>query len=166
MTSTIKPGSLTLAQQYVHRFTLAAMATGAIPVPGASLAIVAENAALVNAIAAAYGLDVSVATVVSSMGSAAAANAIGRAVFMEGARALGWFAGPLGVAGVSVLGSTTAGLQTWCLGQVAIAVCERGGGQLPKGDGRQLLDDAKQSFELFRQQQSSTGKTKARDEAN
>lgn len=137
------------AEVYLARFTAAAAATGAIPVPATSLAIVAENAALLNAIGSAYGVPVTAATVVGSMGPAAVVNTIGRAVFVEGARALGWFTGPLGLPGVIALGAATAGLQTWCIGQVAIAVCERGGSALPQGEARAVLEEARRTYADF-----------------
>jgi uncharacterized protein (DUF697 family) len=144
------------AEKHVRNFTLAAMATGAIPVPATSLAIVAENVALLSAVAAEYGLQVSLGTIIASMGPATAANAVGRAVFVEAARVMGWFAGPFGVAGVSTLGAATASLQTWVFGQVAIAVCENGGIELAERVRRGVIESARSGFEGFRKEPRAT----------
>ncbi len=66
-TSPVSASSLVAAHHAVQRFTVAAMATGAIPVPAAFGAIVAENAAMVAVVAAACGVPVSLATVAASM---------------------------------------------------------------------------------------------------
>ena len=123
-------------------FTIAAAATGAIPVPATSAAIVAENAVMMTRVASTVGVPVSVATVTSSLGFAGTANITGRLLFVEAARAVGWFAGPLGVAGVSALGAFTAGLQTWVLGQLVIAICESGGSTLPRQRVAQVMEEA------------------------
>ncbi len=139
------------AEEILVGFTVTAAATGAIPVPGASAAIIAENAVMVNAVASAMGVEVSLATVTASLGAVAGINVIGRTVFVEGARLLGWFAGPLGVAGVCALGATTAAIQTWVLGQLTIAICENGGRELPKQVAEQVAEDAKVSYERVRE---------------
>lgn len=138
----------TRAQDTVAAFTLAAAATGAVPVPGASLAIVAENAALVAAIGNIYGRSVNAESVVASLATLGGINTIGRTVFVEGARLMGWFAGPLGVAGVSALGATTAALQTWTLGQLAVAYFEGGDQPLTERRAKQLVEDAREAFDL------------------
>jgi len=131
------------ARNLLWGFTAAAAATGAIPVPATSAAIVAENAALIGAVASAMGQPVDVSTVVASLGVAGAINMIARAVFVEAARALGWFAGPGGVAAVCALGATTAALQTWCVGHLTIAVARRGGFALAADEARKVLADAR-----------------------
>jgi hypothetical protein len=138
------------AISHVRRFTVLALATGAVPVPGASAAIVAENAALVNVVASEFGVDVSIGTVVAALGPAAAANAIGRTVFVEGARLLGWAGGPFGIAAVSALGAATAGLQTWVIGHLAVAMCQNGGIPLAVGEARRVIAEARAGFGAFR----------------
>jgi len=112
---------------------------------------VAENAVMINAVASAMGVPVSLETVAGSLGGCAMANTVGRALFVEGARFLGWFAGPLGVAGICALGATTAALQTWVLGKLVIAICEHGGRQLARRQVEQVLEEAEQSFERVRE---------------
>jgi hypothetical protein len=114
------------AQRVVWGFTLAAAAKGAIPVPGMSIAIVANNTALIFAVADALGVPISIADVAQFLGTAAAANQVGRRAFVEIARGMGWAAGPFGVAGVALLGAATGATQTWAVGQAAIAVGRRG----------------------------------------
>jgi hypothetical protein len=128
------------------RCTVAAMATGAIPVPAASAAIVAESAAMVAVVAAAYGIPVSLATVAASMGTLGTLNMISRAVFVQGARAMAWFAGPAGVAGVSALGAATAAMQTSAVGRVAIAVAQNRGRALSAAHSRRVAEEARRAY--------------------
>lgn len=143
---TPKP-DLALANQRKWAFTAAVGATGAIPVPAASLAICGETAVMVNTIASAMGIPVSPKTVAMSLGKVWIANAFGRAVFVEGARALGWLTGPLGVAGVSALGAFTAALQTWVIGELTIAICKVGGRVLTPEEAEDVVSGAEDSFD-------------------
>jgi hypothetical protein len=146
MTTPPTSEALANAKSTVLRFTAAAAVTGAIPVPAVSGAIVAENAVMIAVIASDLGTPITAAKVASCFGFSASVNMIGRAVFIEGARLLGWAAGPLGVTGVSALGATTAALQTWIIGQMAIAVGKAGGESLPTGAAREVIAQAKISF--------------------
>lgn len=139
-----------LARARVRQFTVGAMVAGAIPVPAASIAIIAENAAMVNAVASAMGVPVSIGTVTASFGLVGGLNLIGRNLFVEGARALGWFGGPFGVVAVSGLGATTAGLQTWLLGELTIAICENGGAPLEKETAERVIGQARIDFNAVR----------------
>lgn len=139
--------ALARANQRKWAFTAAAGATGAIPVPAASLAICGETAVMVNAIASAMGIPVSPKTVALSLGKVWIANAFGRAVFVEGARALGWLTGPLGVAGVSAIGAFTAALQTWVIGELTIAICEVGGRVLTPDEAEDVVNGAEDAFD-------------------
>jgi len=139
------------AEALLLRFTGAATITGAIPVPAASAAIVAENAAMIAAIGSAMAVKVSVQSVAASLGTVGAVNMVGRALFVEAARFMGWFAGPFGVWGVSVLGATTAGLQTWCLGRLAIAIAEHAGEPLEEHRAREVLSAARETFSEIRE---------------
>ena len=119
------------AEVLVNKFTLAACLTGAIPVPSASAAIVAENAAMVAAVANAMGKHVTVLHVMGAISSVGSINIVGRTVFIDVARLLSWGTGPGGMLVISALGATTAGVQTWVLGQLAIAICESSDGTVP-----------------------------------
>jgi len=122
------------------------MDIGAVPVPAASGAIVAANAGMVATIASAMGVRVTVETVIGSLGTMGAINIVGRALFVEAARAMGWFAGPLGVPGVCALGAFTAGLQTWVVGRLTVAICEGGGHELSASEARAVISAARSSF--------------------
>lgn len=137
------------ARTVLLSFVAAATATGAVPVPATSLAIVAENAVMVHAIAATYGMTVDLQSVASSLGVIGSVNLIGRAVFVEAARAMGWFAGPLGVGGVMALGAFTSGMQAWMIGELAVAVCENGGRAIPPDRARTLLQAARADFGVW-----------------
>ena len=63
---------------------------------------------------------------------------------------MGWFSGPLGVAGISMLGATPAGLQTWCLGRVTIAIARHGGSVLEAGVVGAVVLDARATFSSVR----------------
>lgn len=139
------------------------MATGAIPVPGASVAIVAENGAMIAAISSEMDVEITVGAVVEALGVAGAVNAIGRAVFVEAARAMGWFTGPFGVGGVMALGSVTAGLQTWVLGELAIALCARGGRPMPPEVTRKVLRDASHRFHANQSELTREAMAKVRE---
>ena len=148
----LAPFSLARTEKTVRRFTLAAMATGAIPVPAASAAIVAENAAMISVIASQLGVPVVVELVAKSLGVAGTLNMFGRAVFVEAARAIGWAAGPAGLAGVSALGAAMAGIQTWVVGQLAVEIAKNHGRSLTPAKVRRTLREAKSNFKDWRSQ--------------
>ncbi len=135
------------AQAVVRRFTMAAAATGAIPVPAASVAIVTENAAMINCVASAMGVEVSLGTVLASLGWAQAVNQFGRMLFVEGARTLNPFTGGAGTAFVCALGATTAAMQTWIVGQLTIAICRHGGRPLPAPEARRVVEEARRTYQ-------------------
>lgn len=138
------------AEALVTKFTLAAMATGAVPVPAASVAIVGEDAALVALVGDAFGVPVNPAAVVSSLGALGAINLIGKSLFLEGARLFGWGSGGWSLPAVSTLGAATAGLQTWIVGKLAIAIAQNGGAPLPKALAADVVGAAKVDFEAFK----------------
>ena len=131
-------------------FTSTAAATGAIPVPMASAVIVAENAVMIAMIASQLAVPITPSVVIESLGFASTVNAIGRAVFVECARALGWFAGPAGVAGICALGATTAGLQTWIVGCLAIEIGKNSGRALTPALARGFVRSAEASYKALR----------------
>ncbi len=137
------------AQSCVVKYTLAAAGTGAIPLPGASLAIIAENAIMVGHVSAAMGQPVTLESVAISFGAVAALNVGLRTVFVEGMRAINAAAfGGLGAPLVCALGASTAALQTWMLGHLAIAIAKNGGTPLGKGPAGKVIDAAKRTFDL------------------
>lgn len=115
------------SRQITARFAVAAAATGAVPVPAVSAAIVAENAALLIAISGVWDKRITTSDVIRALGLMGSVNLIGRALFIELARAMGWAAGPLGMTGVSILGATTASVQTWVVGEVGMVLARHGG---------------------------------------
>ncbi len=136
-----------LADRYVLYFTGIAAATGAVPVPAASAAVVAENVAMINTVAATMGVPVSPVTVTTSFGPALVLNQFGKTLFIEVARVLNWGAtGGLATAAVSAYGAFTAAGQTWILGHLTIAICENGGHELAAGVARRVVSEASESF--------------------
>ncbi|AZS77612.1 DUF697 domain-containing protein [Achromobacter spanius] len=139
------------ATAVLRKYVMAAIATGAIPVPAASAAIIAENALMVNHIAGAYGSKISVADIAKSIGLLGSANLAGRAVFVEAARLLSWGAAFTGApALVSAIGAGTAGLQTYLIGLVAIEIAKQGGVRLSPPATAAILHYGRESFEGFR----------------
>ena len=134
------------ARKTVRGFTIAAMAIGAAPVPAASAVIVAENTAMVAVIASHYGVQLSFSRVVSALGVMGGLNVLGRTLFVEVARVLCWGAGPLGIVPVRALGASTAGIQTWVLGHLAIALCRNDGAELQAAQVAGVVSDAKGAF--------------------
>ena len=77
-------------ESIVARYTLAAAASGAIPVPAASVALVAQNGAMISHVAGAMGIPISLGTVIGSICMMGGANMVGRQLFIEGAKLLSW----------------------------------------------------------------------------
>lgn len=121
------PEQIRAARRALAGFVAAAGFTGAVPAPAASAAIVVENAVMVGALARILGQPITVADVIAAFGVVGAANQVGRAVFIEGARWLGWGGGPAVVVAVSGLGALTAAAQTWLIGEVVILLATNGG---------------------------------------
>lgn len=131
----------------VRNYTLLAMGTGAVPLPAATAAIVTENAVMIGHIGAVYGVAVTAETVIASLGAVAVLNMGGRALFIEGMRALNALGGGLATVAVSALGATTAGVQTWMIGHLAIAIAKNGGQPVDPGTSQRVMEDARESFD-------------------
>jgi hypothetical protein len=138
------------AESIVAWYTLAAAATGAIPVPAASAAIVAENGGMISHVASAMGIPITVGTVVESMGMMGVANMIGRQLFIEGAKLLSWGTGSVwALVGLSALGAGTAGLQTYIIGRLAIEIAKNGGEALSFRNAVNVITDCKNTYNDF-----------------
>lgn len=132
------------------KYVLAASATGAVPVPAVSAAIVGENALLINHIASLYGCEINLVTVASSLGTLGTVNMIGRNVFIEAARLLSWGAAFTGAPVlVSAIGAGTAGLQTYLIGLIAIEMAKRGGAKPPMSVVKTTLRKGRDEFDGF-----------------
>jgi hypothetical protein len=138
------------ANGIVAYYTLAAAATGAVPVPAASGAIIAENGFMLTHIASALSVKVSIATVVESLGIAGTLNIVGRNLFIEGAKLLSWGTGSIwALAALAAFGATTAGVQTYIIGRMAIEIGKNGGKPLlPEFSGR-IIEDCKKTYDSF-----------------
>jgi hypothetical protein len=131
------------ALDIVGWYTLAAATKGAIPVPATSLAIVANNGFMLTHICAVMGQNVGVMDVLVSVGVMQCFNSVGRTVFVEGAKLLGWGTGSWwAFFGLSALGATTAGLQTYTVGLISIEICKNGGQPIDKSLTSQLIEFA------------------------
>jgi uncharacterized protein (DUF697 family) len=138
------------AEKILAWYTLAASATGAVPVPAASAAIIAENSAMIAHISSVMGTPVSVKTVVESLGCVGAVNMIGRSLFIEGAKLLSWGTGSAwALAGLSAIGASTAGVQTYILGRLAIEIAKQEGASLRDETARSLIEECKNTYQTF-----------------
>jgi len=143
-------GSMEMAEKILARYTLVAMATGAVPVPAASGAIVAENAAMIAQIANVMGEKITISKVVSSLGALGMLNLVGRSLFVEAAKLLSWGTlNPLAAVALSGVGSATAGLQTYIIGCLAIEIGKSGGRTLEPGNAERVADYARANYASF-----------------
>lgn len=134
------------AEEIVRNYTLLAMATGAIPLPATSVAIVGESAAMISHVGAIYGAGaLTPGSVISALGVAGAINLGGRAMFIELARWVASFTAQFALPAVMAVGSVTAGIQTWILGNIAIAIAE-GNRELSEAEAKQRVKEAKDTF--------------------
>ena len=146
------------AQNVAGYYTVAAGAKGAVPVPGMSAAIMANNAFMVGHINSIMRSDIDLQDVVKFVGPAAGVNYFGRTAFVEIARSFGWLSGPLApaaLAGVSALGASTAALQTYILSQIAIELSKIGC-RLSTDKINQIVSDAKESIDEFMEKHKNT----------
>jgi hypothetical protein len=140
----------TKAESIVAKYTLAATATGAIPVPLAYGAIVAENGAMISHVASVMGIPISVGTVLASIGIIGSINLIGRQLFMEGAKFLSWGTGSVwALVALSAAGAGLAGLQTYIIGRLAIEIAKNGGKPLSSRTAVNVVTDCKNTYNDF-----------------
>lgn len=143
-TAILNDDDILKAKEIVAYYTLAATTTGAIPVPAASAAIVAENGIMLSHIASTLGVNITVEMVIASIGLAGTLNFIGRNLFVEGARLLSWGTGSIWAAGgLMALGASTAGIQTYIIGMIAIEIAKNDGKQLEMKHSKALILEAK-----------------------
>ncbi|HAS6217576.1 TPA: hypothetical protein I7172_22130 [Vibrio vulnificus] len=148
MSSTLE--QINNAKEVVAYYTLAASATGAVPVPSASVAIVAENGLMIAHIESKLGQEIDVSTVLASLGMVGTLNVVGRNVFIEGAKLLSWGTGSAwALAALSALGATTAGVQTYIIGMLAIEIGKNGGKKLSSTHAEKVINQSKSSYSEF-----------------
>lgn len=140
-------------------YTVVAGGTGAIPVPGASAGIIANNALMIGHINSVMNSDIDYKDVLVSMGAATAINVFGRAAFVEMAKSLGWLTGPLAPAalvGASALGATTAALQTYVIGLITIELTKGNGSDLSSDKIDEIINNAQGSLRDFMNEHKNT----------
>ena len=138
------------AREIVGWYTLAATGMGAVPVPAISLAVIANNGFMLAHVGSTMGSIVTWEGVVSSLGIAGTLNIAGRAVFVEAGKALGWGTGSLwALAALSAVGASTAGLQTYILGLIAIEMCQNGGQPIDATQAARVIETAKETLAGF-----------------
>ena len=138
------------AKEVLAYYTLLASGTGAIPIPAASGAIIAQNGIMFGHLASALGAEIRISSIIESIGIAGSLNVAGRTFFIEGAKLLSWGTGSVwALAALSVLGATTAGVQTYVLGRIAIEVGKNDGQALVPSATAKVIEQAKKGYEAF-----------------
>lgn len=134
----------------LKKHVLAAAVIGAIPAPAVSGALIAGNCVLLAQISSIYGCPINLGSIAQSMGAVASVNMIGRNVFLEAARCLSWGAAFTGAPVlVSAIGASTAGLQTYLIGLIAIEIGKRGGDPLSVAEVKCIVRSGKGDFGNF-----------------
>ena len=131
------------------KYTLAAAATGAAPVPAASAAIIGENAIMIGHIANAMGQKVGVAEVAASIGALGVVNQVGKTVFMEIGKLLSWGTGGWTLPLLMGAGAATGGLQTYFIGNLTIEICKNQGRVLDKSSVDAVRKFSKDNYDDF-----------------
>jgi len=138
------------ALEIIGWYTLVATGTGAVPVPATSAAIVANNGFMLAHVGLTMGSTVTWQGVLGSLGIAGTLNIAGRAVFVEAAKALSWGSGNLwALAALSAVGASTAGLQTYIVGLMAIEMCQNGGQPIDVAEAAAVIATAKEEYPGF-----------------
>ena len=145
------------AKEVVAYYTLAAAGTGAVPVPAASVAVVAENGVMITHIASKLGQEIDLSTVISSISIAGTLNVVGKSLFIEGARLLSWGTGSIwALAALSAFGASTAGVQTYMTGMLAIEIGKNNGHRLPPEISGNIIKEAKRTYDSFKREWEKT----------
>jgi uncharacterized protein (DUF697 family) len=141
------------AKEVVAYYSLAASATGTIPVPAASAAIMAQNGLMIAHVASKMGMNIDASTVIASLGITGSLNIVGRNLFIEGAKLLSWGTGSVwALAALSALGAATAGVQTYIIGMLAIEICKNNGKVLSPEKAGNVIDHAKSTYDSFKEE--------------
>jgi len=139
------------AEALLLRWTRDATLRGAIMLPVyASIGFVTEHKGMIGAIGSAMGVDVRPESVAASLTRGGGLDRGATTRFVQGARLMCSVPGPLRILGGSLLGARTAGLRTWSLGRLAIAIAEHGGQPLDEKMARAVLTDARDTFTNIR----------------
>ena len=139
------------ARRIVGWYTLAASGIGAVPVPASSAGVIANNALMIGHIQSIMDSDVSWNKVILSFGTATSLNLGGRTVFIEVAKLISWGTGSAwALALLSAVGASTAGLQTYIVGLIAMKIAEKGGSPLSSDKADEIIKHAKSSYTDFK----------------
>ncbi len=142
--------SIEKARNVVGWYTSVATATGAVPVPATSAAIIANNGLMLGHIGSILDAEISWQKVVASFGVAGSLNIAGRTVFVEVAKILGWGTGSAwALAGLCAVGATTAGVQTYIIGLIAIEIGRKGGGVISQDEANEIISKGKDTYKEF-----------------
>ena len=158
---TVTINSIEKAESIVKKYTILAAGTGAIPLPAASGALVGETGAMLAHLRSIFGCPIEWGTVAEAIGVAGGLNMLGKTLFIEFARSLSWGTGnPWAAVLISGFGATTAGVQTYIIGQLAIEIGKNNGEAITKKSAKKVITDAKQYYEqnktVFQKKKSKT----------
>lgn len=78
-------------------------------------------------------------------------NVVGRNLFIEGAKLLSWGTGSVwALVALAALGATTAGVQTYIIGMLAIEICKNNGKALSSEKAGIIIEQAKENYDSFK----------------
>ena len=138
------------AREIIGYYTIVAGLSGGVPVPATSAMVVANNGFMLAHISAVMRQNISWSGVVTSLGLAGSLNIAGRSVFVEAAKALGWGTGSLwALAALSAVGATTASLQTYAIGLIALEMARNGGEPIAAGSAARAIESARENLSTF-----------------
>lgn len=144
-----KKEQLKNAQDILIGYTVGAAITGAVVVPASSTAIVAENGIMISHIASVLEEDITLQKVISSISVAGILNIVGRQIFIEIAKLLSWGTGSWWALPMLVCaGATTAGIQTYIIGRIAIEIGKNSGKNLDPDKARETIKQATKEFAI------------------
>lgn len=101
-------------------------------------------------VATVFGTPITVGSVLRTVEVMQTLNIAGRLLFIEGAKLLSWGTGSVwALLGLSALGATTAGVQTYIIGRLAIEIGKNGGAVLPPAEAAEIIKGCQKTYGVF-----------------
>ncbi len=105
---------------------------------------------MISHVASELGTSITLGSVFGAVKLMGTLNMAGRMLFIEGAKLLSWGTGSVwALVGLSALGATTAGVQTYIIGRLVIEIGKNGGAALPAGKAAQIITDCHKTYGAF-----------------
>lgn len=137
------------AEKILKKYVGIALATGAITVPAASLAIITENAAMITHLTNCFGKPMNVDAFIKALGVTSTLNIFGKTVFIEIVKIMGLSSGNAwATVALSGVGASTAALQTLIIGKLAIYMAKNGG-EISQSSVSLLIEESKKIYKDY-----------------